>query len=332
MHVRIQGRRNYLVRIPRELAGESRRFAKTVPVEEGYQRAAIDLIAESTGHTVSVNEIEWNIAAEPRYSDDVVTLFDTLESRLTEEYSDAPSGDDMDWSGEIEDSMDQVDDLLRGCPDHVDGYADVRELLLRSMLSMMDDFEISQFDEEVLWSHGRVLNSLPTDLSTMPDDWRYRYLEDFAFMAYPYDYLEIGELIDECEGWDEITRIAEFYEYIYRHFDARIDSLDDSVKDYVRASSVGPTNYTSSQGEYGFSVYIPYVVICYLHEREELRQFITRQTEFDELWTALGATGKQLPLEVHDFLSRWSTSWTGEPLDQVAVPESYFDEYSDLPD
>ncbi|MGY0501642.1 GAD-like domain-containing protein [Nocardia sp. FBN12] len=331
MSVRSEGRRNYLVRIPRELAGESGRFSTTVPIAEGYQTAAINLIAESTGHTVSLDEIEWNIAAEPRYSDAVVTLFDTLERRLTEKKSDDLGGDDIEWSGDVEESMDEVDDLLRSCPDHVEGYADVRELLLESMLSMMDDFEGFQFDEEVLWSHGRVLNSLPTDLSTMPDDWRYRYLENFAFMAYPHDYVAIDELVDECVGWDEIKRIAEFYEYIYRNFDARIDSLDDSVQDYVRDSSVGPTNYTSSHDEYGFSVRIPYVVICYLHERGELRQFITRQTEFDELWTALGATGKQLPLEVHDFLSRWNTSWTGEPLEQVAVPESYFDEYSDLP-
>ncbi|GEM34033.1 hypothetical protein NN3_50400 [Nocardia neocaledoniensis NBRC 108232] len=261
-----------------------------------------------------------------------MTLFDTLERRLAEKDSADPRDDDIEWSDGIEESMDQVDDLLRRCPDHVDGYADVRELLLESMLSMMDDFERGQFDEEVLWSHARVLDSLPMDLSTMPADWRHRHLADFAFMAYPHDYVEIAELLDECAGWDEITRIAEFYDYIYRFFDARIDSVDESVKEYVRSASAGPTNYTSSRGEYGFSVYIPYVVLCYLHEREELRQFITRRTEFDEVWAVLGATGKQLPLEIHHFLSRWYTSWTGEPLDRVPVPESYFDEYGELPD
>ncbi|WP_207843527.1 GAD-like domain-containing protein [Williamsia soli] len=326
--VRIENRRNFLVSIAREAVDEAGAYRRTVPIEEGYQAAALDLLAQLTGRAVSSDEVEWNIAPEPHYSDAVVTIFNTLEGRLASGYTASTVFDER----AVGTSMDQVDNLLRVLPDQVEGHADVRALLLESMESMMEDFDAHQFDEEVLWSHGRVLDNLPRDLSTMPDNWRYQDVLAFAFMAYPHDGIGVDELVDECSDWDEIKRIAEFHDYIYRYFHARINGLDDSVKHYLLDSSVGPTNYSSAQSEYGFDVRIPYVVICHLHEQGDLRQFLTRQTEFDELWAALGSTGKQLPLEVHRFLSTWSTSWTGAPIDQRAVPDSYFDEYSNLPD
>lgn len=327
--VRIENRRNYRVSIAREAAGDvGSVYRRTVPIAEGYQAAALHLLGQLTGGAVSLDEIEWNIAPEPQYSDVVVAMFTTLENRLVAEYAASIVFDERD----VEASMDQVDNLLRALPDQVEGHADIRALLLESMESMMDDFEAHQFDEEVLWSHSRVLDHLPRDPSTMPDNWRYQDVLAFAFMAYPHDGIEVDELIDECTDWDEIKRIAEFHDFIYRYFDARIDGLDDAAKDYLLDSRAGPTNYSSAQGEYGFDVRIPYVVICHLHEQGDLRQFLTGETEFDAVWAALGSTGKQLPLEVHRFLSTWNTSWTGAPLDQRAVPDSYFDEYSDLPD
>lgn len=326
--VRIEGRRNYVVSVPREAVSGVGVYRKRVPIEEGYQSAALDLVAELAGSAVALDEIEWNIAAQPRYSDSVVALFSALESRLTAEYTTSIGFDETD----AEVSMDRVDDLMRALPDHVEGYADVRMIFLESIDSTMDYFEAHQFAEEVVWSHGRVLDCLPRDLSTMPGDWRYQDVQSSAFMAYPHDGIGIDELIDEWSEWDEIKRIADFYDYIFRHFDARIDSLDDSVKDYLRDWSVGPTNYTSAEGEYGYDVRIPYVVICYLYERGDLGEYLTVQSEFDDVWAALGSTGPQLPLEVHRFLSSWNASWTGPPLDQTTVPDSYFDEYEDLPD